>query len=51
MSERVMYCQPMTILLMPRMWLKMFMEARAKVVVLIPPPVDPGDAPTHMSKR
>src|SRR5690606_19235035 len=35
---------------LPLARLTMLRRATAKVVVLMPPPVDPGDAPTHIKK-
>src|SRR5690606_3486269 len=43
-------CRPkISSLSLPRARLMMFKTAMAKVVVLIPPPVDPGAAPIHIS--
>ena len=40
-----------SILVLPLAKLRMFRVAMAKVLVLIPPPVEAGDAPTHIRNK
>ena len=48
-SEQPPYVRKISILVLPRAMLKMFNVAIANVLVLIPPPVDCGEAPIHIS--